>query len=91
MLSIDYLPLLVTGLVLYSGQEPGKGDFISFGLKGGKAELRFDAGSGPTVILSHALTLNAWYTARLRREDREGEGIDFLLYGKFRCIVNSAL
>jgi hypothetical protein len=42
-----------TGLVLYNGQSPtGQGDFVSLALHNGHVELRFNLGSGPTVLRS---------------------------------------
>lgn len=73
------VPLIVhtrmrTGLILYNGHKPdGSGDFISFGLRNGIPEFRFDVGSGAAVIrASRPVKLNEWHTARLERSKKHG-------------------
>ena len=59
--------------MLYSGQtSDGAGDFISFGMRDRQAEFRLDVGSGPAVLTSGPLQLDRWYTARVRRDRKDG-------------------
>ena len=49
-IEIWYLPLGQDGLLLYRGQEPGKGDYISLILFRGFLRFVFDLGSGSANI-----------------------------------------
>ncbi|XP_054273123.1 basement membrane-specific heparan sulfate proteoglycan core protein-like isoform X4 [Macrosteles quadrilineatus] len=73
-LEITFKPENPNGLILYNGQHPdGKGDFISFGLRDGIPEFRFDVGSGPGIIQgSQKLSLGEWHTVQLSRFKKDG-------------------
>ena len=63
----------------------GTGDFISFGMRSGRAEFRLDVGSGPAVITSDPLELDRWHTVRVRRDGRDGIALGryyYLYYAK---------
>lgn len=59
------------GLILYNGQSHAANDFVAFGLRDGRAEFRFDVGSGPVFILSEPLTLDVWHTIRARKYGKD--------------------
>nr|QBP17600.1 heparan sulfate proteoglycan [Recilia dorsalis] len=73
-LEITFKPENPNGLILYNGQQlGGSGDFISFGLRDGILEFRFDVGSGPGVIRGNQpLSLGQWHTVQLSRFKKEG-------------------
>ncbi|CAG0883138.1 unnamed protein product [Darwinula stevensoni] len=72
-IEISFRPETPNGLILYNGQMARKGDFISFGLKDGYAEFRFDVGSSPAVIRSeHPLEMGHWHTVKLARNRKIG-------------------
>lgn len=76
------------GLILYNGEKPIDGDFISLGLKNGRVEFRFNVGSGPAIITAHdPITLNEWHTVRIHREKKIGMAHCYLLF----YIIYSAL
>ncbi|KAL1116703.1 hypothetical protein AAG570_005175 [Ranatra chinensis] len=62
------------GLILYNGQQSdGAGDFVSFGLRDGVPEFRFDVGSGPAIISSdEPLQMGVWHHIKLKRDRRDG-------------------
>ena len=69
-----YSNYICTGLLLYNGVMDGRsGDFISFGMRDKRAELRFNVGSGPAIIVSDPLTLEEWYTVMIHRDNKEGQ------------------
>ena len=48
-------------------------DFVSFGLKNGYPEFRFDVGTGPAILLStKPITLGQWHTVRITRDRKNG-------------------
>ena len=57
-------------LLLYNGQTifPGRGDFISLAINGGRVEFRFNMGSGTGIII----IITGYATAR---SDMEAEGV----------------
>ena len=66
--------IMNSGLILYNGQlGTGGGDFVSIGMRDGRAELRFDMGSGPAIIESDPLSLNEWHVLRAKRRDVSGK------------------
>ena len=72
----DFLILYCLGLILYNGQKTEGIDFLAFGLRNRRAELRFDVGSGPAVIVSEPLTLNQWHNVKLKRDRKKGLSIN---------------
>lgn len=70
----------LSGLILYNGQlDDGTGDFVSFGLRNRRAELRLDVGSGPAIITTDPLELDQWHTVTIKRDGRDGKPCSFLL------------
>ncbi|XP_061457671.1 basement membrane-specific heparan sulfate proteoglycan core protein isoform X5 [Rhineura floridana] len=66
--------MLYSGMLVYNGQKKNTGtDFVSFGLVGGRPELRFDAGSGMATIRHPSLIkLGEFHTIRLYRNLTQG-------------------
>ncbi|XP_046669711.1 basement membrane-specific heparan sulfate proteoglycan core protein isoform X9 [Homalodisca vitripennis] len=73
-IEITFKPESHNGLILYNGQQyGGAGDFISFGLRDGIPEFRFDVGSGVGLVRgSQPLSLGNWHTVHLNRVKKEG-------------------
>ncbi|XP_066493850.1 basement membrane-specific heparan sulfate proteoglycan core protein isoform X4 [Tiliqua scincoides] len=73
-IEITFRPDTPDGLLLYNGQKKNTGaDFVSFGLVGGRPELRFDAGSGMATIRHPSiLKLGEFHTVRLYRNLTQG-------------------
>ncbi|XP_072174592.1 basement membrane-specific heparan sulfate proteoglycan core protein-like [Diadema setosum] len=68
-IQISFKPESTEGLLLYNGQNLDRsGDFFSFGLSGGHAELRYELGAGTTIVRSEeAVELGQWHTVTIRR------------------------
>ena len=48
-------------------------DFVSFGLRNGYPEFRYDVGTGPAILLSRKpITLGQWHTVRITRDRKNG-------------------
>ena len=48
-------------------------DFVSFGLKNGYPEFRYDVGTGPAILISpKPVTLGKWHTVRIDRDRKNG-------------------
>ncbi|CAL8148206.1 unnamed protein product [Orchesella dallaii] len=61
------------GLILYNGQEMGKGDFVALLISGSHIQFLFDLGSGIGNITWHQpISLNKWHWIVASREGREG-------------------
>jgi hypothetical protein len=62
------------GLILLATQRvSSKGDFLSISLVGGHVEVRYDLGSGPSVLVSsQAVTLGSWHMLVFRRYHQDG-------------------
>lgn len=60
---------------MYNGQQSdGGGDFVSFGLRNGYAEFKFDVGSGSALLRSERpLEVGQWHTVKLNRDRKAGE------------------
>ncbi|XP_077998598.1 basement membrane-specific heparan sulfate proteoglycan core protein-like isoform X2 [Glandiceps talaboti] len=77
-IKISFKPDSSDGFIIYNGQTLGQlnqaaGDFLSFGMSGGYAELRYDMGSGAAIIRSaEPLELGQWHTVVLDRNRRQG-------------------
>ncbi|XP_032087651.1 basement membrane-specific heparan sulfate proteoglycan core protein isoform X2 [Thamnophis elegans] len=73
-LEITFRPDTADGMLVYNGQKKNTGsDFVSFGLVGGRPELRFDAGSGMATIRHPSiLNLGEFHTVRLYRNLTQG-------------------
>ncbi|XP_039223672.1 basement membrane-specific heparan sulfate proteoglycan core protein isoform X11 [Crotalus tigris] len=73
-LEITFRPDTPDGMLVYNGQKKDTGsDFFSFGLVGGRPELRFDAGSGMATIRHPSLLkLGEFHTVRLYRNLTQG-------------------
>ncbi|KAJ6656843.1 hypothetical protein lerEdw1_003174 [Lerista edwardsae] len=73
-IEITFRPDTPDGLLVYNGQKKNTGaDFVSFGLVGGRPELRFDAGSGMATIRHPSiLKLGEFHTVRLYRNLTQG-------------------
>uniref|UniRef100_A0A1B6EDX6 Basement membrane-specific heparan sulfate proteoglycan core protein n=1 Tax=Clastoptera arizonana TaxID=38151 RepID=A0A1B6EDX6_9HEMI len=73
-IEISFKPKQPDGLILYNAQYLGaNGDFISFGIRNGYPEFRFDLGSGTAVISGNApLTMDEWHTIKLSRSKKQG-------------------
>ena len=60
-------------ILLATQRERGKGDFLSISLVGGHVEVRYDLGSGPSVLVSsQAVTLGYWHRLVFRRYHQDG-------------------
>ena len=71
-IEISFKPQTTDGLILYNGQlDDGTGDFISFGLRNRRAELRLDVGSGPAIITTDPLELDQWHTVTIKRDGKD--------------------
>ncbi|XP_069467045.1 basement membrane-specific heparan sulfate proteoglycan core protein isoform X3 [Ambystoma mexicanum] len=73
-IQITFRPDAADGMLVYNGQQKNTGgDFISFGLVGGRPELRFDAGSGmATIRYPTPLKLGEFHTVILYRNLTQG-------------------
>ncbi|KAK9500538.1 hypothetical protein O3M35_001785 [Rhynocoris fuscipes] len=71
---ILFKPELPNGLILYNGQkDDGTGDFVSFGLRNGYPEFRFDMGSGSAQITAdNPVILGEWVRVRLEKDRKLG-------------------
>lgn len=70
-IDLTFKPEVADGLLLYNGQlDNGTGDFVSFGLRNRRAELRLDVGSGPAIITTDPIELDTWHTVVIRRDGR---------------------
>ena len=48
-------------------------DFVSFGLKNGYPEFRYDVGTGSAILISpKPVTLGEWHTVRIDRDKKNG-------------------
>ena len=57
-----------------SANEPGKSDFMAFGVNNGFPEFRFDCGSGHAIIVSAVpVRMGEWQDAHLKRTGRDGK------------------
>lgn len=63
---------MFSGLLLYNGESDTGRDFFSFGMSAGRAEFRFNLGSGTVIIQSQLVSLDTWHTARLKRVRSQG-------------------
>lgn len=72
-IEISFKPEAPNGLLLYSGQQPRTGDFMSLGLNEGYVEFRYELGSGVTLIKSEEpVALGKWSTVRIGRNRKDG-------------------
>ncbi|XP_069096158.1 basement membrane-specific heparan sulfate proteoglycan core protein isoform X2 [Pleurodeles waltl] len=73
-IQITFRPDTADGMLVYNGQKKNTGgDFISFGLVGGRPELRFDAGSGmATIRYPTPLKIGEFHTVTLFRNLTQG-------------------
>ncbi|KAJ7306581.1 hypothetical protein JRQ81_009947, partial [Phrynocephalus forsythii] len=73
-IEVTFRPDVPDGMLVYNGQKKASGtDFVSFGLVGGRLELRFDAGSGMATIRHPSLIkLGEFHTVRLYRNLTQG-------------------
>uniref|UniRef100_A0ABM5EK41 Basement membrane-specific heparan sulfate proteoglycan core protein isoform X2 n=1 Tax=Pogona vitticeps TaxID=103695 RepID=A0ABM5EK41_9SAUR len=73
-IEVTFRPDSPDGMLVYNGQKAAMGtDFVSFGLVGGRPELRFDAGSGMATIRHPSLIkLGEFHTVRLYRNLTQG-------------------
>ncbi|XP_067328853.1 basement membrane-specific heparan sulfate proteoglycan core protein isoform X4 [Anolis sagrei] len=71
---ITFRPDTPDGMLVYNGQKKTTDtDFVSFGLVGGRPELRFDAGSGMATIRHPSIIkLGEFHTVRLYRNLTQG-------------------
>lgn len=61
------------GLILYNGQQPYGGDFVSLGLRNSYVEFRFELGRGPILLRSERqIEMGRWTTIRIIRNKRDG-------------------
>ncbi|XP_044919398.1 agrin isoform X12 [Mustela putorius furo] len=71
-LALEFRALEPQGLLLYNGNAQGK-DFLALTLLGGRAQLRFDTGSGPAVLTSSVpVEPGRWHRLELSRHWRRG-------------------
>ena len=48
-------------------------DFVSFGLRNGYPEFRYDVGTGPAILLStKPVALGQWHTVKIARDRKNG-------------------
>ncbi|RWS31437.1 Basement membrane-specific heparan sulfate proteoglycan core protein-like protein [Leptotrombidium deliense] len=72
-IQISFKPTDANGLILYNGQQPQSGDFISLGLNEGYVEFRYELGSGVVLLRStDPVKLREWHTVNVRRERKDG-------------------
>ncbi|XP_062822809.1 basement membrane-specific heparan sulfate proteoglycan core protein isoform X3 [Anolis carolinensis] len=73
-IEITFRPDTPDGMLVYNGQKKTTDtDFVSFGLVGGRPELRFDAGSGMATIRHPSIIkLGEFHTVRLYRNLTQG-------------------
>ncbi|XP_075928964.1 basement membrane-specific heparan sulfate proteoglycan core protein isoform X5 [Petromyzon marinus] len=73
-LSLEFRPLQLDGLLLYSGARRGiHDDFVSVALANGHAELRYHLGSGTAVLRSpERVQVGRWHRLAAERVEREG-------------------
>ncbi|XP_078729472.1 basement membrane-specific heparan sulfate proteoglycan core protein isoform X5 [Lampetra fluviatilis] len=73
-LSLEFRPLQLDGLLLYSGARRGiHDDFVSVALANGHAELRYHLGSGTAVLRSpERVQAGRWHRLVVERVEREG-------------------
>ena len=71
---MSFKPESEDGLIFFNGQNNlGSGDFVSFGLQGGFPELRFNVGSGVTVIKAEKpIQVGEWHTGHIWRDRKNG-------------------
>nr|XP_006818676.1 PREDICTED: basement membrane-specific heparan sulfate proteoglycan core protein-like [Saccoglossus kowalevskii] len=80
-IEISFKPETTDGMLIYNGQTVGQnvqvsGDFLSFGMSNGRAEFRYNMGSGAAIIRSAApLELGQWHTVVLHRNRIQGSMI----------------
>ncbi|XP_066903525.1 basement membrane-specific heparan sulfate proteoglycan core protein isoform X5 [Halyomorpha halys] len=76
-IEILFKPEQENGLILFNGKRhpsaSGGSDFVSFGLRDGFPEFKFDVGSGHATIVGRMpLEMGKWVKARLIRNRKEG-------------------
>ncbi|CAH1394861.1 unnamed protein product, partial [Nezara viridula] len=76
-IEILFKPEQENGLILFNGKRhpsaSGASDFVSFGLRDGFPEFKFDVGSGHAAIVGRSpLEMGKWVKARLIRNRKEG-------------------
>ena len=61
------------GLILYNGQSPQGGDFISLGLSYGSVEFRYELGDGIVLLKSRSpIEIGKWHTIKIKRDGKRG-------------------
>ncbi|XP_058160685.1 LOW QUALITY PROTEIN: agrin [Dasypus novemcinctus] len=71
-LALEFRALEPHGLLLYNGNARGK-DFLALVLLGGRAQLRFDTGSGPAALTSSVpVEPGRWHRLEVSRHWRHG-------------------
>ena len=73
-MSLKFYSDSTNGLIFYTGPSAlqSRGDFLAVGLSEGYVELRFDLGSGVTVLKSETkILLGQWHTIEITRESNQ--------------------
>ncbi|XP_077863901.1 pikachurin-like [Saccoglossus kowalevskii] len=73
-ITVEFRPTKLDGLLLFSSERPtAKGDFFSVALISGKAQFRFNCGTGPAIITSnYNISLNEWHQLTIYRSQING-------------------
>ena len=73
-ISISFKPESEDGLIFYNGNNNiGTADFISFGLNDNYPELRFNVGSGVTIVKANKpIEVGQWHTVKIARHRKNG-------------------
>lgn len=59
--AISFIPATPHGLLFYYGDYTQNRDFISIAMIEQRVELRYNLGSGPAILISNPVDLNAWH------------------------------
>ncbi|XP_065079146.1 basement membrane-specific heparan sulfate proteoglycan core protein isoform X5 [Ochlerotatus camptorhynchus] len=70
---ISFKPQKLNGLILYNGQRPPKGDYISLSLRNGFPQFRFDFnGQQVTLQPEKPVHMGQWHTVKVNRVRNNG-------------------
>ncbi|XP_072173130.1 uncharacterized protein [Diadema setosum] len=73
VLDLQFRAQVPDGLLLYSEQASGQGDFFALSLKFGRVEFEFDLGGGVTTVSSDPVPLDTWTEVSVRRVGRSAQ------------------
>lgn len=70
---VTFNPEHPNGLILYTGQKRGEGNYIALSLNDGYPEFRYDFGYGPAIVRAEKpIELKTWHTVKVNKVRREG-------------------